>query len=178
MGWDWVYLALRPLFGLLYQPRLIDDYVCEAVDWMRIGRRNWSIRRKPTPVPLCPPQIPHDVAWARTRTAAVGNRPLTAWVMARSKFICKYLFVNWLRKVSKGFSQVKRPRPGLEPGMSHIPRRSALHWTMTQTCGTAFPGSSPAVQIWSLFRLRFDCWDWETYRQTWEMGVWCRCKKY
>jgi hypothetical protein len=24
-----------------------------------IGRRNWSTRRKPAPVPLCPPQTPH-----------------------------------------------------------------------------------------------------------------------
>jgi hypothetical protein len=27
-----------------------------------IGRRNRSTRRKPVPVPLCPPQIPHDQA--------------------------------------------------------------------------------------------------------------------
>jgi hypothetical protein len=25
-----------------------------------IGRENRSARRKPAPVPLCPPQIPHD----------------------------------------------------------------------------------------------------------------------
>jgi hypothetical protein len=42
-----------------------------------------STRRKPTPVPLCPPQIPHDVTRARTRVAAVESRRLTAWAMAR-----------------------------------------------------------------------------------------------
>jgi hypothetical protein len=56
MGLDCVHLVLRPLFGLLYQPRMIDE--CEAVDGMRIGRGSRSTRTKPTPVPLCPPQIP------------------------------------------------------------------------------------------------------------------------
>jgi hypothetical protein len=36
-----------------------DDY--GAVGGMRIGRGNRSTRRKPAPVPLCPPQIPHDL---------------------------------------------------------------------------------------------------------------------
>jgi hypothetical protein len=37
----------------------------------------WSTRRKPAPVSLCPPQIPHDLTWARIRAAAVGSRRLT-----------------------------------------------------------------------------------------------------
>jgi hypothetical protein len=53
----------------------------EAVRGM-IGRGNRSARRKPAPVPLCSPQIPHDLTWARTRAAAVGSRRLTAWAMA------------------------------------------------------------------------------------------------
>jgi hypothetical protein len=42
-----------------------------------IGRGNRRTRRKPAPVPLCPPQTPHA---ARTRTwaAAVGSQRLTA----------------------------------------------------------------------------------------------------
>jgi hypothetical protein len=28
---------------------------------------NRSIQRKPAPVLLCPPQIPHDMTWARTQ---------------------------------------------------------------------------------------------------------------
>jgi hypothetical protein len=40
---------------------------------MGIGRGNRSTRRKPAPVPLCPPQIPHDLNWDRTRAAAVGS---------------------------------------------------------------------------------------------------------
>jgi hypothetical protein len=38
-----------------------------------IGRGNRSTRRKPAPVPLCPPQTPHA-----TRAAAVGSQRLTA----------------------------------------------------------------------------------------------------
>jgi hypothetical protein len=72
MGWDWVHLVRRPLIGLLYQPRMIDE--CGAVGGMRIGRGNRSTRRKAAPVPLCPPQIPHDLTWARTRAAVVGSR--------------------------------------------------------------------------------------------------------
>jgi hypothetical protein len=42
-----------------------------------IGRRNRSTRKKPAPVPLCPPQTPHP-ARMRTRAAAVGSQRLTA----------------------------------------------------------------------------------------------------
>jgi hypothetical protein len=42
-----------------------------------IGRGNRSTRRKPAPVPLCPPQTPY-AARTRTRTAAVGSQRLTA----------------------------------------------------------------------------------------------------
>jgi hypothetical protein len=77
VGWDWVHLVRRPLTGLLYQTQMIDDE-CGAVGRMRSGRGNRSIRRKPAPMPLCLPQIPHDLssnpgsrcvkpAWAMTR---------------------------------------------------------------------------------------------------------------
>jgi hypothetical protein len=45
---------------------------------MKIGRGNRSTCGKPTPLSLCPPQIPDDVIWDGTRAAAVGNRRLTA----------------------------------------------------------------------------------------------------
>jgi hypothetical protein len=41
------------------------------------GRVNRSTRRKPAPVPLCPPQTTHAVR-TRTRAAAVGSQRLTA----------------------------------------------------------------------------------------------------
>jgi hypothetical protein len=84
MGWDWVHSVLRPLIGLLYQPRMIDDE-CGAVGGMRIGRGNRSTGRKPAPAPLCPLQIPRDLAWDRIRAAAVRSQRLTAWAMTRPR---------------------------------------------------------------------------------------------
>jgi hypothetical protein len=54
------------------------DYDDGEVGGMKIGRRNRSTRRKPAPAPFCPPQIPHDLTWARSRAAAVGSQRLTA----------------------------------------------------------------------------------------------------
>jgi hypothetical protein len=42
-----------------------------------IGRGNRSTRRRPAPVPLCPPQIPH-AAQMLTRADEVGSQRLTA----------------------------------------------------------------------------------------------------
>jgi hypothetical protein len=41
-----------------------------TIGGMRIGRENKSTRKKPTPVPLCQPQIPHDLGRR-------GGRPAT-----------------------------------------------------------------------------------------------------
>jgi hypothetical protein len=82
VGWDWVHLVHQPLFGLLYLPRMIDDD-CGAVGGMRIVRGNRNTGRKPASVSLCPSQIPHDLTYARTRSAAVGSWRLTAWAMVR-----------------------------------------------------------------------------------------------
>jgi hypothetical protein len=88
--WDWVHLICRPIFDLLYQPRMIDDE-CGAVGGMRIGRGNRSTRRKSSPVPLYPPQIPHDMTWDRTRADAVGYRRLTA--LRARLFIYIYIYI-------------------------------------------------------------------------------------
>jgi hypothetical protein len=93
MGWDWIHFVWRPLFGLLYQSRMIDDE-CEAIGEMIIGRGNRSTRRKPTPVPLCPLQIPPDLTWPRTRVAAVGSRRLTPW--ARPCSLELFYLLIWL----------------------------------------------------------------------------------
>jgi hypothetical protein len=62
---------------------MTDDDEYEAVGGMRIGRGNRSTRRNPAPVPLCPPQSPHDLTWDRTRAAAMASRRLTACGIAR-----------------------------------------------------------------------------------------------
>jgi hypothetical protein len=92
VGWDWVHLVRRLITGLLYQPRLIDDE-CGTVDGIKIGRGSRCTQRKPTPMPLCPPQIPYDLTWDRTRAVSVGSRRLTAWAMARP-YICVRLRLN------------------------------------------------------------------------------------
>jgi hypothetical protein len=53
------------------------EYDDGEIGGMMIGRGNRSTQRKPAPMPLCPPQIPH-AAWTRTRAAAVGSQRLTA----------------------------------------------------------------------------------------------------
>jgi hypothetical protein len=53
------------------------DYEDGKIGGMMIGRGNRSTRRKPAPVPLCPPQTPH-AARTRTRAAAVGSQQLNA----------------------------------------------------------------------------------------------------
>jgi hypothetical protein len=58
-----------------------------AVGGMRIGTGNRSTRRQPAPVPLCSPQIPHDLTWDYTLATSVGSRRLTAWAMAQP--------INW-----------------------------------------------------------------------------------
>jgi hypothetical protein len=47
-------------------PRMADDDECEAVGGMGFGRGNRGTQRKPAPLALCPPKIPHDLAWAGT----------------------------------------------------------------------------------------------------------------
>jgi hypothetical protein len=54
--------------------------------------------KKPAPVPLCPPQIPHDLAWAWTGAATVGSRRLTAWATTRPSVCILTLFASNLRQ--------------------------------------------------------------------------------
>jgi hypothetical protein len=69
--------------GLFYQPQMTDDGDRGAIDGMKIGREYRSVRIKPAPALLCPPQIPHDHTRSQTRDATVGSRRLNAWAMAR-----------------------------------------------------------------------------------------------
>jgi hypothetical protein len=71
--------------------------VTGAVGGMRIGRVNRSTRRKPAPVPLCPPQIPHYPTWVRTRAAEVGSRwlsarPCSRLTQALTRLICIFRY--------------------------------------------------------------------------------------
>jgi hypothetical protein len=104
MRWDWVHLALQPLFGLLYQSLMINDD-CGAIGGMWIKRVNRSIRRKPATMPLCPPQNPHELTRVRTRIAEVGSRRLTTWATARpyTTYFCSSISVNTNAASCAGF---------------------------------------------------------------------------
>jgi hypothetical protein len=74
---------------------MIDDE-CGVFGGMRTGRGNRSTLRKPAPVSLCPPQIPHDLTWAWA--AAVISRWQSTWVLARPVVAVKlYLYSVGLR---------------------------------------------------------------------------------
>jgi hypothetical protein len=71
-------LGTEAITGVLYQPQMIADGECDAISGMKISRGNRSTQRKHASVLLCPPQIPHELTRARTRSAAVGSQRLTA----------------------------------------------------------------------------------------------------
>jgi hypothetical protein len=70
------------------------DYEYGEIGGM-IGRGNRSTRRKPAPVPLCPPQTAHS-ARMRTRAAAVGSQRLTVKLRhGLHESILKFRFRNF-----------------------------------------------------------------------------------
>jgi hypothetical protein len=83
MAWGWDYLVVGHCFRLLYQLQTIDDE-CGAVGGMRIGRWNRSCWRKPTPVPLFPPQIQYNLTRARTRAATMESR---LWIISYKFYV-------------------------------------------------------------------------------------------
>jgi hypothetical protein len=71
------------------------DYDDGKIDGM-VNKGNRSTLRKPTQMPLCQPQTPHD-AQTRTRAAAVGSQRLTAWATARPMTL-KYVGIELFRR--------------------------------------------------------------------------------
>jgi hypothetical protein len=76
-----------------------------TIGGMRIGRENRSTQRKPAPMLLCQPQIPHDLTWDRTRAAVIGIRRLIArtmaWLIIIIYFKCKWVSTRWQWYYSK-----------------------------------------------------------------------------
>jgi hypothetical protein len=69
-----------------------DDDECGAVD-ETIGRGNRNTLRKPTPVPLGPPEIPHELTRGRTRAQPQLRLcpPTKGFDTFNSWFPCAYL---------------------------------------------------------------------------------------
>jgi hypothetical protein len=53
-----------------------DDEKYGAAGGMKFGWGNRSTRRKPAPVPLCTPQIPHNLTWV-SNPIRRGGKPAT-----------------------------------------------------------------------------------------------------
>jgi hypothetical protein len=60
----------------------------KSVEWMS-GRGIRNTGTEPVPVPLCPPQIPHEFTWDWTRAIAVESRRLTTWAKAQPSHVGK-----------------------------------------------------------------------------------------
>jgi hypothetical protein len=95
VGWDKVPWTAATS-GLLYQPQMIGEGDCGAIDGMQIDSGNRSTRRKPAPAPLCLPQIPLYQNRNQTRADAVECQGLTAWAMAQHVSTETY-FCSWLQ---------------------------------------------------------------------------------
>jgi hypothetical protein len=96
------------------------------VEWIWQGKTE-VLGEKPVPLPLCSPQIRHELARDRTRASAVGSRRLTAWAMARPSWIITVHHMSsdlWPLKM--------RPLRGHETLGNRLPQ--CLRRTETSTC--------------------------------------------
>jgi hypothetical protein len=81
----WVLSARRPPILLLYLPP--GDYEDGEFGGMMIGKGNRIIGRKPAPVPLCSPQIPHDLNPGRRGGKPATNRLSYGAAMTQVTFL-------------------------------------------------------------------------------------------
>jgi hypothetical protein len=106
---------------------------------MRFG----STWRKPAPVPLCPPKIPHDLTWARTWAATLGSQQLIAWAMACP--IHKFTWTSPDRKMQT-------------PVSSSLNRLGDLGFGLVGTGHTASQCGYITVMCLSVYRHGFNWW--------------------
>jgi hypothetical protein len=81
--------------GLLYQPWWwwMMMSVEQSAEWL--AGENRSARRKPAPISLSPPQIPHHLTRVWTQVSAMGIRWLHAWVTAPHSNRLTYRISLW-----------------------------------------------------------------------------------
>jgi hypothetical protein len=140
--WDWVNLVRRPLFGLLYRPRMMDVDECGAVGGL-VGRGNRSTRSKPVPVPLCPPKNPTRPDPGSNRAAAVRSQRLTARATARPSHYHWWTFVYIWRSTLQRSDWSAMLRAG--SSLVRFPMRSLNLFSL--------PNPSIRTRPWSLLRL-------------------------
>jgi hypothetical protein len=84
-----------------------DDDERGAVGGM-LGKGTRSSGRTSSPVPLCPPQIPHDLTRARTRAAVVGKPSTSSLSYCIVKAIVVIIYFKlqmWFYPVAVGVQQ-------------------------------------------------------------------------
>jgi hypothetical protein len=59
---------------LLTSYSIDDDKTMTMEHWSATDSENRSTRKEPTPVSLCPPQIPHGLMWDQTQASVVRGR--------------------------------------------------------------------------------------------------------
>jgi hypothetical protein len=87
---------------------------------MRIGSGNRSTRKKPAQVPFCSKQIPQNLEWDQTRSAAMGDPRITAWALERpvvdiATSLQARRLTNWASILSRGKSFFSSPQPSAQP---------------------------------------------------------------
>jgi hypothetical protein len=102
-----------------------------------IGRGNRSTRRKPAPLPLCPPQTPH-AARTRTRAAAVGSQRLTAELRHGPYVSCRcgiykiwralHMFCAAVKMVPERTTSLQQSPPGEPDSGLAIQKLTRLSW--------------------------------------------------
>jgi hypothetical protein len=73
---------------------MIDDDDCGAICGIKIGRETRSTLRKPAPVPLYPPQIPHDQSRARTPGRRIPILTPITGLLHRAAFSCHLIQIE------------------------------------------------------------------------------------
>jgi hypothetical protein len=89
-AFPYYYGNTRPLFSLLYQPQMIGDNDYGAIGGMRIDMGNWSTRRKPSAMPLCPPQIPHDLTPGSNPGCRGGKSAINRLSSGTASPVCRF----------------------------------------------------------------------------------------
>jgi hypothetical protein len=82
--WNWAHYYWGHYWPIVPAPD--DD------EWWSVWNSRWNVQRKPASVPLCVPQIPHDLTRAQTQAVVVGNQQLTAWAVT---WPSKWFFKNY-----------------------------------------------------------------------------------
>jgi hypothetical protein len=96
--WDiFFWVGCVTALPVLIQRRVDDGMMneCGVVGGMRTSRGERSTGTEPAPVPLCSPQIPHDLTRDRRRAAAVESQLLTVTPVAQPTDVSVLLKCLW-----------------------------------------------------------------------------------